>query len=200
MLKYFTLLTLVLFVSCKDSNQKLENYNQSYENNKKTFFAIESENPKNVYITENMEFNFDSIYFTKFSYYARNDKFFAKSLKPETDYFMIFDLNAELNKSKKIVIKSGRKLKFFDCIFEKKIETKEKLKVGVFRIKKWAKLPDFFGGSEMDIIVFLNSKYGVIGSYYELIEKNNEKVMIAPAGEILKNYIDYSQIREGKLL
>ena len=200
MLKYINLLILVLFVSCGDSNQKLEKYNQCYENNRKPFFAIDSEKPKNVYTTENMEFYFDSIYITKFSFYARNDKFFAKSLKPESDYFILFDLNAELNKNEKIIIKSGKKIKFFDCIFEKKIETKEKLKVGVFRIKKWAKLPDFFGGLEMDIIVFLNIKYGVIGSYYELIEKNNEKVMIAPTGEILKNYIDYSQIREGKLL
>lgn len=200
MLKYITLLILVSLISCNQSNKKLEKYIINSENNREPFFAIDSEKSKNIYITKIMEFNYDSIYVTKFSFYVSNDKFYAKSLKPETEYFVLFDFNAKLNETKKIIIKAKEKIKTFDCTLEKQIQTNKNLNIKVFRIQKWAKLSNFFGGLEMDVIVFLSDKHGVIGSYYESLDKYNKKIMIAPAGEILKNYIDYSKITEVELL
>lgn len=137
---------------------------------------------------------------SKFSFYVRDNKFFAKLVKPESNEFILFDLNSKLNETNKIEFKNDEMIKSFDCILEKKIITKENLEVGVFRIKKWIKLPDFFDGLELDIIAFVTQKYGVIGSYVLDIDKMGNPLMISPKGDILKNYIDYSKISEAELL
>lgn len=81
-------------------------------------------------------------------------------------------------------------------MLEKKITTKGKLEVFVFRIKKCIQLSDFFGGEKVDIIVLTTLKHGVIGSYMTDIDKSGNTVMISPLGNILKENIDYSKIKE----
>lgn len=199
--KYFLiLLILVSFTSCRDSNICLEKYPQNNEFNGNPFFSIDSTLSNNVYLTKNIHFSGNQRDISSFSFYVRDNKFFAKLVKPESNEFILFDLNSKLNETNTIEFKNDEMMKSFDCILEKRIITKEKLEVGVFRIKKWVKLPDIFGGLELDIIAFVTQKYGVIGSYATDIDKMGNPLMISPKGDILKDYIDYSKIREAELL
>jgi hypothetical protein len=201
MKKYFLLLLIIaLFTSCRESNIRIEKYPKNTEYNGEPIFSIDSTMSNNIYLTKKMFFSDNRMDASIFSFYVRDNKFYAKTIEPESNVFILFDLKSRLNKTNKIDFKNAKMMKSFDCILEKRITTKENLEIGVFRIKKWVKLSDFFGGKELDVIVFVTQKYGVIGSYTTDINRIGNPSMISPKGDILKDYIDYSKIEEVELL
>jgi len=192
-----------LTIIYRKSNECIEKYPLHTEFKRKPIFSIDYDsNSKSnyIYCTNELGFFNDSVYTAKFSLYLHDNKFFAKLKSPESNDFILFDLNSKLNKTNKIDIQNSKKIKSFECILEKQIITKQNLEVKVFRIKKWGRLPSFFGGSELDAVVFVTKKYGVIGSYFSDIYSCENEIMLGPSGEILKEYIDYSKTREGELL
>lgn len=199
MIKYFFILLTISLFSCKESNTRLEKYSNFPESKYKPFFSIDSLLPNNEYLTHKIYFSDKKPGAAKFLFYVRNNIFFAKTVQPESNEFILFDLNSKLNETKKIEFKNANLKRSFDCALEKKITTKGKLEVFVFRIKKFIQLPSFFGDEKLDVIVFTTLKHGVIGSYMTDIDHSGNTFMIAPRGNILKEDIDYSQINEAVL-
>lgn len=194
-MKKITIIILILLVciSCQNSNVELQEYPLQKALEKNNLFSIDSILPNNTYLSTELFFYNDSVYRTKFSFWVNENKFYAKLRKPEVPEFVLFDFDSKLNQVKKIKIE---KLKSFDCVLEKKFITKEKIEVHVFRIKKWRKLDDFFGGEEIDMVFFTTKENGVIGSYSTDKDNLGNQVIFGSSGEIFKDYIDYSNIRD----
>lgn len=185
-----------LFVSCENSNTKIEKYPKKSAFERVPAFSIDwSANlkTKNLYYTKTAIF-LNDLFSTKQSICLRKNKFIAKLVSPKSEDFVLFDLDSKLNESKNIEINYLNSKKNFNCILQDKIITKEKLEVYIFRIKDWGRYP-LSGDLILDLIVFVTKKYGVIGSYYTDNDLDAEKIMIAPAGDLLNEYIDYSKIQ-----
>ena len=189
----------LLYSGCNNFNQPIEKYNQYVESNKNPIFSIDykSKSESNyVYQTYKFPFLNDSLYSAKFELRLRDKKFIAALNEPKSDEFILFDLNSKLNVVNKIIIKNSKIIRTLDCILEQKITNKQNLEVNIFRIKKWGKHPPFFGGGEIDLIIFVTEKYGVIGSYGTRTESNGQQIRFGVCGDILREYIDYTKIQE----
>lgn len=199
-MKKIILLILFVFVSCQQSNTKLEFYTRksplgSDGSNRVPEFAITAASDKNhTYRTNTLLFLNDSIYTQEVFLRLTDNKFIAKAKKPDTNDFILFDLGSSPNQNNPIVIEYDKSSKTFDCILEKKITTKENLEVFVFTIKNWTKAPSFIDGVFLDVKLFVTKKYGVIGSYLTNSNSHGQNTIIVPAGDLLENYIDYSKM------
>ena len=183
-----------LFNSCENLNTQIEQYPKKKVFERVATFSIDwSANlkTKNLYYT-NTGIMLNDTFSTKQSICLRKNKFIAKSASPKSEDFVLFDLDSKKNENKNIEIKYLNSKKNFNCILQDKIITKEKLEVYIFRIKDWGRYPESL---VLDLIVLVTKKYGVIGSYYTDNNLEAEKIMIAPAGDLLNEYIDYSKVK-----
>lgn len=109
------------------------------------------------------------------------------------------DFNSQKNSKRIIKIKLGNLIKSYESVVENIVITKENIVVRIFRIKKLHKLHDFFGGKVLDVILFATEEHGIIGSYLNDIEGKTNWI-VSEHGDILKDYIDYSNYKFGALL
>ena len=184
----------LLFISCENLNTQIEQYPKKNVFERVATFSIDwSANlkTKNLYYT-NSSIILNDTFSTKQSICLRKNKFIAKSVSPKSEDFVLFDLDSKINENKNIEIKYLNSKKNFNCILQDKIITKQKLEVYIFRIEDWGRYPESL---VLDLIVLVTKKYGVIGSYYTDNNLEAEKIMIAPAGDLLKEYIDYSKVQ-----
>jgi hypothetical protein len=186
-----------LFLSCENLNTQIEQYPKINVSERVPVFAIDwSTNlkTKNLYYT-NAGIILSDTFSTKQSICLRKNKFIAKLISPKSEDFVLFDLDSKINENQNIEINYLNSKKNFYCILQNKIITKEKLEVYIFRIKDWGRYPES-GSLVLDLIVLVTKKYGVIGSYYTNNDLEAEKIMISPAGDLLREYIDYSKVQE----
>ncbi len=186
-----------LFISCENLNTQIEQYPKINVYERVPAFAIDwSANlkTKNLYYT-NTGIILSDTFSTKQSICLRKNKFIAKLINPKSEDFVLFDLDSKINENQNIEINYLNSKKNLNCILQDKIITKEKLEVYIFRIKDWGRYPES-GSLVLDLIVLVTKKYGVIGSYYTNNDLEAEKIMISPAGDLLREYIDYSKVQE----
>jgi len=128
-----------------------------------------------------------------------NKKFYIKPLENKAEEFIFLDLDSPKNAKRTIEIKCGKITKTYESVLENIIVTKGNITVRIFRIKKLAKLDDFFGRRVLDIVLLATEEYGIIGSY---LNDNDGKrnVIVSERGDILRDYIDYSKYEFGELL
>jgi hypothetical protein len=182
-----------LFVSCENLNTQIEQYPKKNAFERVPVFSIDwSANlkTKNLYYT-NASVILTDTFSNKQSICLRKNKFIAKLINPKSKDFVLFDLDSKINENIKIEINYLNSKKNFNCILKDKIITKEKLEVYIFRIKDWGRYSESL---VLDLIVLVTKKYGVIGSYYTDNDLEAEKIMIAPAGDLLNDYVDYSKV------
>jgi hypothetical protein len=182
-----------LLVSCENLNTQIEQYLKKNASERIPVFSIDwSANlqTKNLYYT-NAGIILKDTFSKKQSICLRKNEFIAKLINPKSEDFVLFDLDSKINENKNIEIDYLNSKKNFNCILQDKIITKEKLEVYIFRIKDWGRYPESL---VLDLIVLVTKKYGVIGSYYTDNDLEAEKIMIAPAGDLLNEYIDYSKV------
>jgi hypothetical protein len=191
----------VLFSNCNKNIEKIcfKNYPKKSEFDRKPIFSIDSTITSNsdcLYYTSTLIILKDSSTSFKEVFRFKNNKILVTLLDPKSNEFTLFDLNSKLKQKSKIEIQYLNKKKIFTCTLEKRIITKENLEVNIFRIDKWAK----YYSASFDAVLFVTKEHGVIGSYLTDIEEDGTKTMIAPAGEILQEYIDYSKYEIRRLL
>lgn len=191
----------VLFSSCNKNIEKVcfKNYPKKSEFDRKPFFSIDSTITSNsdcLYYTSTLIILKDSSSSFKEVFRFKNNKILVTLLDPKSNEFILFDLNSKLKQKSKIEIQYLNRKKNFTCTLEKRIITKENFEVTIFRIDK---LAEYYSDS-YDAVLFVTKEHGVIGSYLTDIEEDGTKTMIAPAGEILQEYIDYSKYERRRLL
>ena len=76
-------LIMTIFTSCRDLNTRIEKYPKHSEFYGNSFFSVDSTLPNNVYKTYSMQFENGSNDLSKFSFYVKDKKFFAKLIHPE---------------------------------------------------------------------------------------------------------------------
>ena len=145
---------------------------------------------------------FRNNYFPNAVFYKNRQKFYVQFKNPETRPFILFNLSSKVGEEKEFNIepihrKDEEKIlkSNFSVVLEKKLKCGQQ-EVFVFRVK------EFFNYYEgwPDIVYFVTSDSGVIGSYFSHFDKNGAEVYIAPAGNICKEQIDYSKKSEGKFM
>ena len=199
--KLITFIITLLFLSCNNAEKVcFKKYPKKSEfERRKPLFSIDSITTSDsdcLYYTSELVKLADSSISIREVLKFKNNKILATLIEPKSNEFILFDLDSKLNQKRKIEILYLNKKKVFTCTLEKKIITKENLEVNVFKINNWA---DYYD-SHFDAIFFVTKEYGIIGSFITDVEKDGTQSMIAPAGEILKEYIDYSKFAIRRLL
>jgi hypothetical protein len=140
----------------------------------------------------------DSVAYNNIILYKRKNEIIGKLTDIESKEFKLFDFNYETNKPHNITINYCDSLtQSFQAIIESKIIMKNNETAYIYRIK------DFFywfhNGYDFttsaDVILFITKKQGIIGSYIEGNDLDGSTCMIGPAGNILSDYIDYTEIK-----
>jgi hypothetical protein len=191
----------VLFSSCNKNIEKVcfKNYPNKSEFDRKPIFSIDSTITSNsdcLHYTSDLIRLADSSTSVKQVLMFKNNKIFAKLVDHKSNEFILFDLDSKINQKREIEILYLDKQKIFTSTLEKRIITRDNIQVYVFRINNWA---DYYE-AYFDTMFFVTKEYGVIGSFITDVEEDGTKSMIAPAGEILKEYIDYSKFAIRRLL
>jgi hypothetical protein len=125
----------------------------------------------------------------------KGKKVYMKLVDIPSKTFILFDFDLDVGEYSEIRIKFKDGEKRFQTSLLDKITTKEQIEVFIFKIKDLLYLYDDFKFIKSeDVVFFVTEQNGIIGSYVSGIEKDGQKIMIAPAGEILSDYIDYSDL------
>jgi hypothetical protein len=188
----------LILVCCKESHTCLTKYDKQSEFTKRLFIEIDTTLEPN----EDCKYNAvtsiplaDSSYSDNSLFYLEDDKFYMRLKNPTSEDFIIFDMGLPMPQAYKIEIHYQDTVMRFDGRFEKKLITHDNLEVRVFRIKNlFCYYPDDFC-SPLDVVFFVTKDHGVIGSYLSGFENNGQEILIAPAGDIFKEYLDYSKIK-----
>ena len=188
-IKISIFISLITLIGCNNSHICLQDY--PFKNINREYLAISVDSSTNnskgcEYFFKN-SFHLNHITDLEASFYLSNDKFIMRFLDPESEEFPLFDLNLKDSISTTIKVIFSDTIDSLKCIHLKQFLTKEKLEVHVFRIEN-------FQCNEnrcLDCVFFVTKQYGVIGSYLTTID-TGKKIIIAPRGEIFKDYIDYS--------
>lgn len=199
-IKDFVKLFLIslIWTSCSNSNKCFNEYPIKSEFYKPTYISVDSsmvEEKGCIYFVSTQIPLADS----SFSFYGRmsfiNNKFCLQLITPKSNDFVLFDMGLKDSQVKKIEITYQDQKKSFDCIYEKKIITKEQIEVRVFKvIDLYYYHHSMEFSCSLDVVFFVTRDFGIIGSYLTDIDLDGSEVMISPAGEILKDYIDYSNL------
>jgi hypothetical protein len=141
------------------------------------------------------EINLDSIAYHNIILYKTKNKIIAKLTDIKAKEFILFNFNYEINKPHNITINYCDSLtQSFKAVLDNKIIVEDNKTVYVYRIKDfyyWCHNGKDFTAS-MDVIFFITESQGIIGTYLEGKEIDGSLVMMAPAGNILSEYLDYS--------
>jgi len=196
----------IFFQQCKVSHTCLEQWpNEVKYDRWKPFISIDSisksEEGCEYYVSTNMSTTGTSLVWNALMYQSDNVYYF-RWLEPKSNEFILFDLNAELNRPYKASIQYSDSLfKTLDCELERIILFHNEVEVYVFHIKD---IYNYYHGDEflssLDVMFFVTAKHGVIGSYFTTTNLDGTEVLISPAGEILQDYIDYSNMKIEKIL
>jgi len=112
----------------------------------------------------------------------------------KTDKFPLIKFSSSIGEDTEIKIKYGNETITKINTLENIITTKNGIKVYVFKFHKlfYLFVDNNRLADKLDVVLFATEAHGLIGSYLTGIERD-KKIMIAPAGEILADYIDYSE-------
>ncbi len=200
--KILFLITLLTTISCKKNYDCFEKYENKSKHWGKSFIKIKSsETSENgcIYQVQTYISINDSVSINKAKLYLKNRKIYMNCEDLKIDDFLLFDLTLSEKKEYEIKIRFNDKTKIFQCSYENDYLIKKNIKVKKFRIKNiFLYQPDFDENKyfPMDGVFFVTENYGIIGDY--LIGDNDW--IISPSGNILEDYIDYSDKTFGKLL
>jgi len=118
-------------------------------------------------------------------------------LDTETKPFILFNLSSKVGTEKIVEIAStnGNKVLLKDQI---RIVLEEKILNSGCLIYKF-RIKDFFlyEDSWFDIVYFVSSRRGVVGTYFSTYDSLHKEIVIDPRGEICREKIDYSKTKEG---
>jgi len=187
-----------LFLGCDNTNNCFEKYPREIQSRFSTLINVDSVIQSKYgcfYIVNLFLFFPDESMATQGILTLEKDKFKLKLTRPESNEFILFDMGMPQFSSRKIEIEHDNTTDVFLCIYENKIITRENLEVRIFRIKDCA----CFDSHWLDEIFFMTREYGIIGSYFT-DSRYFEKIMISPAGDILRDYIDYSGVKLKRIL
>lgn len=115
-------------------------------------------------------------------------------LDKSSNEFVVFDANSLVNEENLIDIVHNDVRTQFSSRLEAKTVYKG-LNVYIFRIMNFAQVFE----NVLDAMFFVTIENGVIGSYLTSLNKG-KRIILGPAGEILKNQIDYSGFEERRIL
>jgi hypothetical protein len=123
-----------------------------------------------------------------------NLKFKIKLESTEGGPITFFDFSKHVSEVYDLPIQIGRQKKVLNMRLENIIDTPFPNKVYQFRLIDGFARPGIKG----DVVFFADMKRGVIGTYISDFE-DNEEIIIAPRGNILRDSLDYSK-KEFKIL
>lgn len=144
----------------------------------------------------------DTIPYNHIMFYKRGTMMVAKLTEIKSQEFTLFDYSLNVNENFEILIK------YNDSLTQKYVATLcDKIKLENNDIAFVYRIHDFFywyhdyGNSplSMDVILFITDRNGIIGSYIEARDRDGSVSMIAPSGNILSEYTDYSGIPKKRL-
>ncbi len=127
------------------------------------------------------------------------NKIYIKTILPESKEFVFFDFEIPLNKKRSIQIHyQDSLLQTFESVLESKLQLKDNSTVYLFRVYDFYYYEHNVGefSSPFDVMFFITEENGIIGSYLT----DDTKLIVSPAGNILTEYIDYSDYTNCKLL
>jgi hypothetical protein len=200
------LLTLPL-VMCSTSNRCVQEYSATLVN---TTHPPEHLYRNSLFVeVDSVRINDDGCMYEVFTFIPLNDStishkglmtldrdiIYLQMTDIETGKFPFIKLSGYLGKEEEI------KINYRDGTVRKKytleniVTTNDKTEVLVFRFHEFFYV--FFDNNtipddKLDVVFFATKEHGLIGSYISGYE-DNEKIMISPAGEILADYIDYTE-------
>lgn len=196
---------IITLISCQNSHRDcFDDYSFDSEFDKRLYVMIDSSMTTRVgcsYFIDTYIPLADSSIAKQAIMYLTDNKLYLKLERPESDDFVLFDLEIPEKKEQCVEINYADTVKRFNCILEEKIITIDKLLVYRYRVEDlFYYYPDIEFTSSLDVIFFVTKEFGIIGTYLTDIEFDGAEVMIAPAGNIFKDYIDYSEIKLRKLI
>ena len=186
-----------LILGCSEKNECLKSWPRGYEKTP-ALYKDSIFNDCSFIVKGDFKIS-DSIESIKQRARISDKKFYIQPLDIDADEFIFLDFDNQKNSTRTIKIKCANITKSYESVLEDIVIIKENIKVRIFRIKKLAKLSNFFGGAELDVVLFATEEHGVIGSYVN--DKTGDKnLILGERGDILRDYIDYSNFEFGELL
>ncbi len=131
--------------------------------------------------------------------YQQSDKIYLRGIDPvQTEDFVLFDFNLRPQQVQEVKIFHNGLHSTFNYSLEKKITINDGPEVYIFRTLELRS----YEGMSLDVMFFITKEHGVIGSFTTTEERTEEgeEIMISPRGNILKDYIDYSNFALRELL
>ncbi|MBT3301318.1 MAG: hypothetical protein HOD63_14365 [Bacteroidetes bacterium] len=122
--------------------------------------------------------------------FLKNDAFYLNVKDPSINNLRYFDFKKSLNEDYTIPITILDKKYSIKASVEEIVNWKEGIEVYVFRFQETY----YYLDRPLDVILLCSKENGILGSYLTTYENEN-KILIAPGGEILKDYIDYSDYK-----
>jgi hypothetical protein len=205
-IKYFFLLLIIGLFACNDTEKCFKPYvkefNQShnpyYDWGFNLYFRIDSilhTEGRCEYYTETFIALDENTISYKAALYIEDNQIIARLLDLKSEPFTLFDFQATKGKINQIEIEVDSKRFYRECSLEDIITKEEGVMVFVYKIEE---LFYFFADDSVkrkeDVFFFVTKEYGIIGSYISSIENDGQEIIIAPAGDILAKYIDYSNV------
>ena len=204
---YPLILIAIFTINCNRQNSCFESYQVETKTNRPSHLStfshrlyinidstLDSKNGCQYIASSFIPLGNSTISYKSLIFYS-NEKIFMRLIDKKTNTFVLFDFKSKINKPHEINIEYRNQVFKYNCTLQEKVFTKEYIEVFVFKIED---LFNFYEDGEFikseDVMFFATIEYGIVGSYISGIEKDGQKIMIAPAGEILSDYIDYSNV------
>lgn len=199
------------FSGCREKNSCFTNLTFSSKTYSNPFFSIDTViDSKNgcEYITTTPFILKEKHFCDSAKLYLKDDRIYMQLLKPKSNEFVLFNfqLDKGIKDTIRIVYEDPKKLYINNLAeytyFLKDIVKKEpKSPVYLFQVQNFDSWRHDYNSPirQFDVVFFVSKEEGFIGSY--LIDgTDNEKHYIEPRGNIMKDYIDYSDYKSYLLL
>lgn len=175
-------------VSCNNKDCKELEIIEYFDSNRLPIINMISNSSNGCSCQINMYVMFDDYTIdSKGKIFYKDNAFYIDIETPMVNNLRYFDFEKSINEEYIIDFSINNKKYFIKASIEQKVIWKDGIEVYVFRFKDTY----YYYNKSLDTIILCSKENGIIGSYLTTKEEG-KSLLIAPGGEILREYIDYS--------